>query len=131
MFTLNTSLTGGSAAPVISMKSLAPDVSQLDDGVSFVQQIESVKPANFVQSVGPLEVYGTCVLGSQMESGVSRERNQPAAQLPRSDLLRNVAEAKGANGKADVALTPFPSPADGIMLARGRTWVKQQKKKGL
>ena len=66
-----------------------------------------------------------------MESRMSRERNQPAAQLPRSDLLRNVAEAKGANGKADVALTPFPSPADGIMLARGRTWVKQQKKKGL
>lgn len=56
MFTLNKSLTGGSAAPVISMKSLAPDVSQLDDGLSFVQQIESVKPANFVQSVGPLEV---------------------------------------------------------------------------
>ena len=53
---LNTSLTGGSAAPVISMKSLAPEVSQLDDGLSFVQQIESVKPANFVQSVGPLEV---------------------------------------------------------------------------
>ena len=73
MFTLNTSLTGGSAAPVISMKSLAPDVSQLDDGLSFVQQIESVKPANFVQSVGPLEVYGTCVLGSQMESRMSRK----------------------------------------------------------
>ena len=50
--------------------------------------------------------------------------------MPRSDLLRNVAEAKGANGKADVALTPFPSPADGIMLARGRIWVKQQKKGG-
>ena len=48
--------------------------------------------------------------------------------MPRSDLLRNVAEAKGAYGKADVALTPFPSPADGIMLARGRIWVKQQKK---
>ena len=50
--------------------------------------------------------------------------------MPRSDLLRNVAEAKGAYGKADVALTPFPSPADGIMLARGRIWVKQQKKRG-
>ena len=48
--------------------------------------------------------------------------------MPRSDLLRNVAQAKGANGKADIALTPFPSPADGIMLARGRIWVKQQKK---
>ena len=47
--------------------------------------------------------------------------------MPRSDLLRNVAEAKGAYGKADVALTPFPSPADGIVLARGKIWVKQQK----
>ena len=44
---------------MISMKSLAPEVSQLDEGLSFVQQIESVNPANLVQSVGPLDVYGT------------------------------------------------------------------------
>ena len=44
---------------MISMKSLAPEVSQLDKGLSLVQQIESVNPASFVQSVGPLDVYGT------------------------------------------------------------------------
>ena len=56
---LKTSWTGGSDAPVISMKSLAPDVPQLDKGLSFSQQIESVNPASLVQSVGPLDVYGT------------------------------------------------------------------------
>ena len=56
---LKTSWTGGSDAPVISMKSLAPDVPQLDKGLSFSQQIESVNPASLVQSVGPLDVNGT------------------------------------------------------------------------
>ena len=41
------------------MKSLAPDVPQLDKGLSFSQHIESVNPASLVQSVGPLDVYGT------------------------------------------------------------------------
>ena len=56
---LKTSWTGGSDAPVISMKSLAPDVPQLDKGLSFSQHIESVNPASLVQSVGPLDVNGT------------------------------------------------------------------------
>ena len=50
--------------------------------------------------------------------------------MPRSDLLRNVAEAKGAHGKADVALSPFPSPADGIMLAKGQNLGETAKKEG-
>ena len=52
------------------MKSLAPDVSQLDNGLSFVQQIESVNPASFVQSVGPLDVYGTWTIADHITTGI-------------------------------------------------------------
>ena len=86
------------------MKSLAPEVSQLDEGLSFVQQIESVNPANLVQSVGPLDVYGTWDCGSR--NWVSKLFN----------LLGDIAQAESSNSKADVALASLTSPTDGIVL---------------
>ena len=85
------------------MKSLAPEVSQLDDGLSFVQQIESVNPASFVQSVGPLDVYGTW--DRRLHACKSRH------------LLRDIAEADGSNSEADMAFASLASPTDRIMLA--------------
>jgi len=55
--TLKASLAGGSLAPSISIKSLAPEVPQLEDGESSEQQIESENPARLVQGV--VEVDGT------------------------------------------------------------------------